>query len=461
MFAIIDIETCGSKFELRKGRIIEIAILVHDGLQVVERYSTLVNPECHISSYFTRISGITNDMVADAPTFPQIAKKVLELTEGAIFVAHNVGFDYSFVQDEFRSLGYKYRRETLCTVRLSRKLIPGLRSYSLGKLCESLGIEVRDRHRALGDAEATVKLFDLLMQVKSNHPQYKNQGVEKLMARKVDAIKDYILKKLPEECGVYYFLTQLKEIIYVGKSRNMYQRAIQHFGSDEAKRKKMLAELMDVDYVETGSELVALLMESAEIKKHKPKFNRLRKAEEFPYAIDTWETGGIVHFQIVDSDKAKAPLQYFPTYSGAREKLDGWIEEHSLCLRYCHLADEEAVCFNHQIRLCNGICAGEEDPIDYSIRAKRILAGFHFPYPSFFIIDRGRYHTEKTIILVENHQYAGYAYIENDQSIGDLEELKSILRYEFNFPDADAIIRSWIRENGLNRVKEIKSRAER
>jgi DNA polymerase-3 subunit epsilon len=455
MFAIIDIETCGSKFELRKGRIIEIAILVHDGLQVVERYSTLVNPECHISSYFTRISGITNDMVADAPTFPQIAKKVLELTEDAIFVAHNVGFDYSFVQDEFRSLGYKYRRETLCTVRLSRKLIPGLRSYSLGKLCESLGIDVYDRHRALGDAEATVKLFDLLIQVKSNHPQYKNQGVEKLMARKVDAIKEYILKKLPEECGVYYFLNQEKEVIYVGKSRNMYQRAIQHFGSDEAKRKKMLAELMDVDYVETGSELVALLMESAEIKKHKPKYNRVRKAEDFAYAIDTWEMDGIVHFQIVDSDKANAPLQFFPNYTSAREKLDGWIEEHTLCLSYCHLTEEGSVCFNHHIKQCNGICAGEEDPIDYSIRAKRILAGYHFPYPTFMLIDRGRFMDERAIVLIENHQYAGYAYVDSNQSISSLDELKSLIVHDFDFPDANELIRAWIRQNGLNKLKPI------
>jgi DNA polymerase-3 subunit epsilon len=338
---------------------------------------------------------------------------------------------------------------------LSRKLIPGLRSYSLGKLCESLGIEVYDRHRALGDAEATVKLFDLLIQVKSNHPQYKNQGVEKLMARKVDAIKDYILKKLPEECGVYYFLNQEKQVIYVGKSRNMYQRAIQHFGSDEAKRKHMLAELMDVDYVETGSELVALLMESAEIKKHKPKFNRVRKAEDFAYAIDTWEKYGIVHFQILPSEEAKSPLQFFPNYTSAREKLDRWIEEQTLCLSYCHLTEEGSICFNHHIKQCNGICAGEEDPIDYSIRAKRILAGYHFPYPTFMLIDRGRFMDERAIVLIENHQYTGYAYVDSSQTISSLEELKSQIVHDFDFPDANELIRSWIRQNGLNKIKPI------
>src|SRR5579863_6154979 len=166
MFAIIDIETCGNKFGYPQGRIIEIAIVIHDGLQVTERFSTLINPGCHISGFYSNISGINNDMVADAPQFHQVAKKIIELTEGRIFVAHNVGFDYGFIQEEFAFLGYKFRREKLCTVRLSRKLLPKRISYSLGHLCASLNIPIEGRHRALGDADATAKLFDLLLQVK-------------------------------------------------------------------------------------------------------------------------------------------------------------------------------------------------------------------------------------------------------------------------------------------------------
>ena len=134
MFAIIDIETCGGRFEYPKGRIIEISILVHDGLQVIDKFTSLINPGCYISPLYTRISGITNDMVENAPRFHQVAKRILEMTEGRIFVAHNVGFDYGFVKEEFNSLGYKFRREKLCTVRLSRKLMPGRISYSLGQL---------------------------------------------------------------------------------------------------------------------------------------------------------------------------------------------------------------------------------------------------------------------------------------------------------------------------------------
>ena len=163
MFAIIDIETCGSKYEFRRGRITEICIVIHDGLQVVDKFTTLINPECHITPFFISLSGITNEMVANAPKFHEVAKKIIDITEGKIFVAHNVGFDYGFVRDEFLSMGYKYKRETLCTVRLSRKLMPGMLSYSLGKLCSSIGIEIEGRHRAEGDADATVKLFDKLL----------------------------------------------------------------------------------------------------------------------------------------------------------------------------------------------------------------------------------------------------------------------------------------------------------
>jgi len=168
MFAIIDIETCGGKFEPQRGRITEICILIHDGLQVTEKFSTLINPECYISPFYADLTGITNDMVINAPKFHEVANTILKLTENRTFVAHNVSFDFNFIRDEFASLGYVFEREKLCTVRLSRKLIPGKKTYSLGPLCQSLGITNDARHRAEGDAVATSKLFDILLQIKSN-----------------------------------------------------------------------------------------------------------------------------------------------------------------------------------------------------------------------------------------------------------------------------------------------------
>ena len=168
MFAIIDIETCGGKFEPQRVRITEICILIHDGLQVTEKFSTLINPECYIAPIYTNITGITNQMVATAPKFHEVANTILKLTQNRTFVAHNVSFDYNFIKGEFAALGYEYEREKLCTVRLSRKLIPGKKTYSLGPLCQSVGISNDARHRAEGDAVATAKLFDILLQIKGN-----------------------------------------------------------------------------------------------------------------------------------------------------------------------------------------------------------------------------------------------------------------------------------------------------
>jgi len=447
MFAIIDIETCAGKFEFRKGRITEICILKHDGLSVIEKFTTLVNPECNISPYFTGLTGITNEMVADAPKFHEIAKKINEMTEGCIFVAHNVGFDYGFIKEEFNSLGFKYKRDTLCTVRLSRKLIPGRISYSLGHLCASLGIEIFGRHRAEGDAEATAILFDLLIRLKTQHPQYKNMGVEEIMVRRIDKIKKYILDKLPEECGVYYFLNRTGEIIYIGKSTNMYNRAKGHFNSDIKKSKKMLNDLYNVDFVVTGSELIALLLESSEIKKHKPPYNRARKSEEFTHCIDYFkDKKGILNFKIVPFDESQNALASFNTYMSARERMELWIDTHELCLRYCGLTGEEAVCFNHQLKKCNGICAEQEEVELYNKRAQAILDAYLFKQKDFAIIDKGRNAGEYSVVVIENARYKGYGYYDSFEQISSPEEFKGFIKTADYYPDADTLIRQFLNQ---------------
>lgn len=447
MFAIVDIETCGGRFEFRKGRIIDICIVVHDGLTVIDKFSTLINPECQISPYFTNISGITNDMVRDAPKFHEVARQIIDYTEGRIFVAHNAGFDYNFIRDEFNALGYKYRRETLCTVRLSRKLLPGRISYSLGNLCASLGIENEARHRAEGDAVATSHLFDLLLRVKNEDPRFRNQGVEALMTRRIDKIKHYILNKLPEACGVYYFLNREKEIIYIGKSTNMYNRAMSHFKADTKKAKKMLNDLYHVDFVETGSELIALLLEAVEIKKHKPQYNIRRKNGEFTHCIDTFtDENGVINFKIVTSDESENALLQFNTYITARQRLDGWVGEHQLCLSHCGLTAKNSSCFNHQIRQCNGICTGEEEPALYNLRAVRIVNAHSFPKPSFIIFDQGRTNEERSLILVENNRYMGYGYLDSFAQASGADGLRDLITASEYYPDSNDLIRSWMRD---------------
>lgn len=453
MFAIIDIETCGGKFDFRKGRITEICILVHDGLSVIKNFTTLVNPECNISPYFTSLTNITNEMVADAPRFHEIAKTIIELTEGCVFVAHNVGFDYGFIRDEFASLGYVYKRETLCTVRLSRKLMPGRLSYSLGKLCAGLGIEIFGRHRAEGDALATAELFDLLLRLKNDHPLYKNKGVTELMTRRIDSIKKYILNKIPEACGVYYFLNKEQEIIYIGKSVNMYNRAISHFNSDVKKGKKLLNDLYNVNFVETGSELIALLLEAEEIKKHKPLYNRKSKSEVFTHAIDfTISKHKVIQFKILPYEASENALVSCATYSTARSYLDAWIDEYNLCLQHCHLTEPDSICFNHQIKQCNGICAGEESTEEYNKRAAKILKKYTYEDPDFMLMDRGRTAEERSVILVENGSYVGYAYIDQFTQFSNPEELKDIIKRQTYYPDTNNLIKAHLQKHFLKKM---------
>jgi DNA polymerase III subunit epsilon len=182
MFAIVDIETTGgSAFS---SKITEVAVVVHDGLTVIEKFSTLINPETKIPYFITNLTGINNEMVAKAPKFYEIAKPLIALLQNNIFVAHNVNFDYSFIKQEYKMLGYDLELPKLCTVQLSRKLIPGKKSYSLGKLCAELNIGNNARHRAMGDAMATAELFELLLKAKSDHPKYKNMGIDQLNPKK-------------------------------------------------------------------------------------------------------------------------------------------------------------------------------------------------------------------------------------------------------------------------------------
>ncbi len=447
MFAIVDIETCGSSFAFQKGRIIDICILIHDGIQVIDKFSTLINPDCYISGFFTNISGITNEMVKGAPRFHEVAKEILAYTEGKLFVAHNSSFDYNFIKAEFASLGFTFRRDTLCTVRLSRKLMPGKKSYSLGNLCTELGIENKARHRAEGDAVATAELLDILLSIKAQSQQYKSTNLDAIMTTRIDNIKKYILKKLPEDCGVYYFQNKNDDIIYIGKSINMYSRAISHFNSDIKKSKAMLNDTYNVDYVVTGSELIALLLEAEEIKTHKPLYNRQRKADVFTHCIDTFVNEKGIHcFAIVPTDESENKLLAFTNYTSAREKLESWIDEHSLCTSYCGLTSEGSICFNHQIKKCLGICSDKETVEQYNARVRSILKEYRYTHPDFIVLDNGRQPNEKSFIYIQNHRYVGYGYLDESTQICSPEDIQSNLTSKKYYPDADDIIRAWIKQ---------------
>lgn len=455
MFAIIDIETTGGNS--KSDKITDICIIIHDGLTVVDKFTSLINPERYISPYITKLTGITNDMVKDAPKFYEVAKQIVEFTEGKIFVAHNVEFDYGFIKQEFKSLGYNYEREKLCTVKLSRKLMPGFNSYSLGNICTRLGIENKARHRAEGDAVATAELFNILLAEKSKNKFFQKQGIEELNSLRIDKVKENIIKKLPEETGVYYFLDKYNQVIYVGKSKNIRNRGLGHLTATAVKTKKMLLQLYDVDYVVTGSEMLSLIHENNEIKRILPLFNRSNKIPLFTHHLRYEYADGILNFQIKESDPANQNvIRSFANYFAAREYLNNLIQQHHLCLRYCGIDDNTGPCFNYQIRECYGVCHSEESANDYNLRAQKVINEFLYPHSNMLIIEEGRNAGELCFLKIKEHAYYGFSYLDRtDIPNNPLEIFESIKKGERNL-DTDYIIQTYLKKNKFVKTVAIK-----
>lgn len=270
MYTIIDIETTGGKYN-QEG-ITEIAIYKYDGHDIVDKFVSLVNPQKPIQAFVVQLTGISDKMVKRAPKFEEVAKRIIEITENCILVAHNASFDYRVLRQEYKRLGYDYKRNTLDTVQLSKDLLPNLPSYSLGKLCKSVGIPVANRHRADGDAFATVSLFELLLQ-----KDEKNEIITK-------SIKDFsevykkekitsIISQTPATSGVFYLHQENGRIMYIGKGKNMRSKISQLLAKKSKKIKTIQSKLASVSFDTTGNYTLARLLFNQGIYKHKPRYN--------------------------------------------------------------------------------------------------------------------------------------------------------------------------------------------
>lgn len=450
MYAIIDIETTGGSAVNEK--ITEIAIFVHDGEKVVDEFVTLINPEKSIPYYITGLTGITNEMVADAPKFYEVAKKIVEITEGRTFVAHNATFDYNFIKSEFRSLGFNFQRDVLCTVKLSRKLIPGKRSYSLGNLCDDLGIHISDRHRAAGDALATVKLFELLLDIKAQ------TGVAGFEMRDYGllhpALNKEKLDKLPEETGVYYLYNDQQEIIYIGKSKDIKARVVTHLGVSKNKTAlKMRKEIADISYELTGSELVALLLESEEIKNNQPLYNRTQRRSLKHFGIYSYENAeGYMCFAIEESNKkGDEPLRSFDSWESASDFLYKLVDQYTLCQKLSGLYKSSGACFHFELRQCNGACTGVEDVEAYNQRAHMAIQSIQRGDESLIVIDKGRHKDERSVIKVQNGKYIGYGYIDL-QAIYGIDALNDCIQRRKDNREVYQIIQTYLRTHKVERV---------
>ena len=443
-FAVIDIETTGSIYRLE--RIIEIAIFVTDGQQILDQFESLVNPETRISPDITRLTGITNEMVADAPKFYEIAKKVFQITENCIFVAHNANFDYWFVKTEFKRLGGNFNRKSLCTVKLSRQIIPKMNSYSLGKLCYQLGIPLKDRHRAAGDAHATTLLFHLLFQTDQNAILEKtNNNISGLHTNLDKSIFD----NLPEEAGVYYFYDDKAQLIYVGKSVNIQQRVLSHFYSSKTKRAMDMKNLVaDIGYQVTGSELVALLKESAEIHQNRPFFNRTQRKSGKNYGIFmSYNSEGYACFESRKMTESDYPLAVFEHQEEAKNYLFSIVERHQLCQKLAGLYKTKAACFQYTLQTCLGACVGKENAESYNKRALEAVQYYDLRGESFVIIDEGRSFEERSIIVIEKGKYLGFGFVENDQNLYSLADFKENIQFYEDNQNVRQILKSHLKKD--------------
>ena len=319
MYAIIDIETTGGQYN--EEGITEIAIYKFDGHEVIDQLISLVNPEKPIQPFVVKLTGINNAMLRSAPKFYEIAKRIIEITEGCILVAHNTSFDYRILQTEFRRLGFDFKKQTLCTVELSKKLIPDQASYSLGKLVRALGIPMADRHRASGDALATVKLFKMLLAKDVEKEILKSFVKTEIKNGMLPKLLD-IVENLPSKTGIYYIHNEKGNLIYIGKSKNIKKRVNQHFTGTNNKSKKIQRDVFAVNIEETGSELIALLKESEEIKINKPIYNRAQRKSIFQYALYLHKNEqGYLALTIEKADGRKKEITSFSTLQEGKNFL--------------------------------------------------------------------------------------------------------------------------------------------
>ena len=365
--AYVDVETTGMRPE--HDRIIEIGIVRTENGVIVKKYSTLLDPGRTVSAFITSINGITNEALVSAPPFEEVALEIAELLDGAVFVAHNVRFDYAFIKQEFKRVGMAFKHPYACSVVLSRTLFPRYKKHNLDAIIERFGFTCESRHRAFDDAYVIYEFFEA---IKKKHGEERlletlaeQMGDGNLRVRK-DALRD-----LPDTPGVYRFYNQAHEPIYIGKSVNIRTRVRSHF-AESAEEHRLSEETVSVEVTETAGELSALLLESRSIKEDLPIYNRaLRKKKKIIVAYERFTQNGYKTAELqseseVDTDQKIVAL--FRSMSHAKETIREIAQDSRLCQKLLQIESGEGPCFGSQIERCEGACVGRESPKSYNER---------------------------------------------------------------------------------------------
>lgn len=410
-FAIVDIETTGSHFG--PDCITEIGVVITDGVKEIDRYETLINPQARIPRFITHLTGITEEMVADAPLFEDIADDLYQLLADRIFVAHNVNFDYKIVKGHLERCGLSIPQKRLCTVRLSRKIIPGYPSYSLGKLSASLGFTHLNAHRAMGDAEVTAELFHLLFDKNNGEIERALKANSKEATLPANLPKENY-EKLPTEPGVYYFHDAKGKIIYIGKAKNLKKRVTSHFtGKNNIGKRGFLESIFDVSFELTGNEVIAGLLEDAEIKHYWPEFNRAQKSQIQKFGVFHYEDqGGNWRLGINKINGHYKGIMQFPTLTKARNWLLDKIEDYGLSPAMCGMSHFDT----QQVSIA-----------DHKRNLEKLLREFLAFEETIIWKGRGRDSGEEAFVLMENGVYKGYGFVNQSSSVTSVTELKSFI----------------------------------
>ena len=344
---------------------------------------------------------------------------------------------------------------------MSRKIFPRMRSYSLGKLCRNLGIPIHDRHRAAGDARATVELLKLLLD--NDDGDHLNNALNQ---RSKEATLPPNLDKsaydsLPELTGIYYMHDNNGKVIYVGKAKDIKSRINSHFLDHSPAKLRMKKEIADLSYMITGSELLALVVESAEIKNHFPTYNRSQKYTGNAYVLCQFEDQeGIIHLEIAKKQKyLQGPVAAFSNVVKARNFLSHLVSEYNLCAKYCGLQTVSSECFDAQLGICKGICKKEEDPKAYNTRVKKALSSFILETGTYAILEKGRHRNERSFLLVEEGQYCGYGFFDESSQINSVDDLRDIVISQKHNSDIQHIIQAAIRKKRSTDILYFKDEA--
>ncbi len=428
MFAVIDLETTGGNHN--SERIIEIGIVLHDGKHKIGEYTTLINPEKEISGFISTFTGITNAMVKNAPKFADVADTILELLEGKIVVAHNAKFDYNFIKSEFRRLNIPFTKKNICTVQLSRKIFPSHKSHSLGNICRDLGIVVDNRHRAFGDAAATALLLEKLIEndTKNLIGEYLDDDIKKIHLP--SKINPRIIEVLPEEVGVFYLHDENGDVVYLDKTKNIREHIFTFFSKKptEKHKQQLHQEVADISFELTGNELIATLVETSEIKKLAPKFNRPVANAFYKYGLfSETDQNGFQKLMVKVLDENENPLLKFSSKFKAEKMMHTILSNFRLEPTFKKI----------------------DNALQYNKRMQEVLSKFVYPHNNFFIIDVGRGGTERSAIQIENGEYKGFGFFE-PAYINHTHELKDAIQFPKEIIEHKKIIQNYIRKNSKN-----------